>query len=86
MGYERNLVKGADDTYSRSIVKSRDRIVRMELERLTYRVEEVAKLLGIGRNQAYEAIKRGDIPTIKLGNRLLIPKRGLDRMLDGEPA
>jgi excisionase family DNA binding protein len=49
--------------------------------RLTYNIEEVGRLLGIGRNQAYEAAKRGDFPTIKIGKRLLVPRAALDRML-----
>ena len=36
-------------------------------------VVEVAELLGIGRSAAYEACRRGDIPTRRLGRRLLIP-------------
>ena len=40
----------------------------------TYNIDEAAKLLGIGRNQGYEAARRGDIPTIKIGTRLLVPK------------
>jgi excisionase family DNA binding protein len=55
-----------------------------EPERKTYKVEEVGKLLGIGRNQAYDAAKRGDFPTIRIGKRLLVPKAALDRMLAGE--
>jgi excisionase family DNA binding protein len=54
--------------------------------RRTYKIEEAGKLLGIGRNQAYEAAKRGDFPTIKIGKRLLVPKAALDRMLAGEAA
>jgi excisionase family DNA binding protein len=52
-------------------------------ERQTYKIEEAAKLLGIGRNQAYEAAKRGDFPTIKIGKRLLVPKAALDRLVAG---
>jgi excisionase family DNA binding protein len=52
--------------------------------RQTYSVEEVAKLLGIGRNSAYEAARRGDFPTIKVGGRIVVPKSALDRMLNGE--
>ena len=51
--------------------------------RMTYRMEEVAKLLGIGRNQAYEAAKTGQIPTLRVGKRLLVPKVAFDRMLNG---
>ena len=53
-------------------------------ERKTYNVEEAGRLLGIGRNQAYEAAKLGQIPTIKIGKRLLVPKAALDRILNGE--
>lgn len=52
----------------------------------TYRIEEAAQLLGIGRNHAYEAAKRGDLPVIKIGKRLLVPKAALDRMLNGPVA
>lgn len=55
-------------------------------ERLTYKIEEAGRLLGIGRNQAYEAARRGDFPTIKIGKRLLVPKAALDRMLRGDAA
>jgi excisionase family DNA binding protein len=49
--------------------------------RLTYSVDEAAKVLGIGRNRAYEAASRGEIPTIRIGKRVLVPKAALDRML-----
>lgn len=52
-----------------------------QTERLTYKIEEAGKKLGIGRNQAYEAANRGEIPTIRIGKRLLVPKARLDRML-----
>lgn len=54
--------------------------------RRTYHIEEIAKLFGIGRNQAYECAKRGDFPTIKLGKRLVAPKAAIDRMLGIEAA
>jgi len=34
----------------------------MEINKLTFTVEETAKILGIGRNSAYEAVARGEIP------------------------
>jgi excisionase family DNA binding protein len=49
---------------------------------LTYTVEEAAKLLRIGRNQGYdEAAKSGELPTIKIGKRILVPRAALERML-----
>jgi excisionase family DNA binding protein len=54
-----------------------------EASRQTYNVEEAGRLLGIGRNQAYEAARAGQIPTIKIGKRVLVPKAAFDRMLQG---
>lgn len=51
-------------------------------ERLTLTVEESAQLLGISRSLAYDAIRRGEIPHIKIGNRILIPRSALERLLD----
>ena len=47
----------------------------------TFTVEETAKRLGIGRNSAYEAVKRGEIPSIRIGRRILIPTKALDNLL-----
>ncbi len=52
--------------------------------RRTYTVEESAALLGIGRHAAYEAARRGELPVIKLGRRLLVPASALDRLLAGD--
>lgn len=52
----------------------------------TYTIAEAAELLGVGRNSAYEAAKKGEIPAIRIGSRILVPKVALDRMLEpGEP-
>jgi excisionase family DNA binding protein len=50
-------------------------------ERLVYTVPEAGRLLGLGRNAAYEAAKRGDIPTLRVGRLLLVPKIPFHRML-----
>ncbi len=49
--------------------------------RQTLTVEEAAEVLGIGRNSAYEAIRRGEIPALRLGRRLVVPRRALERLL-----
>ena len=41
--------------------------------RLTLSVDEVASLLGLGRTAAYEAARRGEIPSRRLGRRVIIP-------------
>jgi excisionase family DNA binding protein len=42
-------------------------------ERATLTVEETATLLGLGRTAAYEAARRGDFPTRRLGRRVIVP-------------
>lgn len=51
------------------------------LERLTVTVEEAARLLGISRGSAYLAAKTGQLPTIRVGKRLIVPVRALERLL-----
>jgi DNA binding domain, excisionase family len=46
-------------------------------------VPEAAKVLGIGRGTAYEAARSGQLPTIRVGNRLLVPREALSKMLAG---
>jgi excisionase family DNA binding protein len=58
----------------------------MNNERLTLTVEETAKLLGIGRQLAYDRVKTGEIPSIKIGRRILVPRRALERLLEAPGA
>jgi excisionase family DNA binding protein len=48
---------------------------------LTVTTAEAARLLGISRNLAYEAARRGEIPTIRIGRRILVPIAALERLL-----
>jgi excisionase family DNA binding protein len=50
-------------------------------EGLTMTVEEAAAALGISRGLAYQAAHDGSIPTIRIGRRLLVPRRALERLL-----
>ncbi len=50
-------------------------------ERLVYTVAEVQELLGLSRGLAYEAINRGEIPSLRIGRRILIPRAALERLL-----
>jgi excisionase family DNA binding protein len=51
------------------------------MDRATLTVKEAAKLLGIGRNSAYEAAHRGEIPAVRIGRRLVVSRAALDRLL-----
>lgn len=48
-------------------------------------VREAAELLRLGTNSVYEAARRGELPSVRIGRRLLVPKAGLLRLLDGGP-
>ncbi len=51
----------------------------MEID--VYTVEEAAERLGIGRGTAYDAARRGELPVVRIGRRLLVPRAAFDRML-----
>ncbi len=53
-------------------------------KKLTLTVPEAAQRLGIGRNAAYQGVRRGEIPSIRVGSRLLVPKRAFDELLSGK--
>lgn len=47
----------------------------------TITVEDAAEILGVSRTSAYRAAQRGEIPTIRIGRRLLVPTARLLDML-----
>ena len=36
----------------------------------------------LGRTASYEAARRGDLPTIRVGKKLFVPIRAMERKLD----
>jgi excisionase family DNA binding protein len=55
-------------------------------ERLLLTVAEAAAFLRISKAFAYVAIRRGEIPSIRIGGVIRVPRAGLEKMLDvGEP-
>lgn len=50
-------------------------------ERQTLSVEQAARALGIGRGTAYQAVRAGDIPSIRIGRRIVVPRAALERFL-----
>lgn len=51
--------------------------------RLTLSVEEAAELLGIGRGLAYELVRTHQIPSLRLGRRVVVPRAQLEAMVAG---
>lgn len=50
-------------------------------DQATVTVPEAGGILGIGRSAAYAAANRGELPTVRLGCRLLVPVARLRRLL-----
>ena len=48
-------------------------------------LEETAKILRVARNSAYAAAARGEIPTIRIGRKILVPVAQLEKMLGANP-
>jgi excisionase family DNA binding protein len=55
--------------------------IRTKAPASTMSITEAADTLGIGRTLAYELARTGELPTIRLGRRLVVPRRALQRLL-----
>jgi excisionase family DNA binding protein len=57
--------------------------------RLAVRVSEAARMLDIGRSKAYELIRTGDLPSIRVGKTVRVPVDALEawvsRQTSGSP-
>jgi excisionase family DNA binding protein len=54
-----------------------------EDRRLTYELwPEVGEMLGLTRNATYQAAKRGEIPVIRFGKLMKVPKAAFDKMME----
>jgi excisionase family DNA binding protein len=48
-------------------------------------VREVAAILRVGRNQLYAAVARGDLPAVRIGRTIRIPRNALTDLLTTLP-
>ena len=55
------------------------------MERRTYTVTEAACLLGISRTSAYELVRAGGLPALRLGRRIVIARRVVEDLVGGPP-
>ncbi len=53
-------------------------------DKRTYRVEEIAEILDIGRAAAYGLAKQGQFKTVKIGKVIRISKKSFDEWLDSQ--
>ena len=50
-------------------------------DELTISVPEAGRRLGLGKNAAYEAARRGELPVLRFGRKLRVPRIAYERML-----
>ncbi len=55
-------------------------------ERRVYAPKELMELFGLSKAAVYQGIERGEIPSIRIGRRILVPKDAVDRLLNGKAA
>ena len=53
----------------------------MTNERLLLTVEEAARRLGIGRTLAWQLVRDGQLPSVRLGRLVRVPARALEDWL-----
>jgi len=51
----------------------------------TCRVEDLAGILGISRGSAYEGVRRGELPGLRIGKRWVVPVARLAELLGEAP-
>lgn len=56
------------------------------MDKEVFTVPEAGQILGIGRNSAYEAVRRGEIRAVRIGKRLVVPKAEVRRILGESPS
>ncbi|MEX2268515.1 MAG: helix-turn-helix domain-containing protein [Acidimicrobiia bacterium] len=76
MSVETTLDAEGDDELEATIARLANRG-----ERLVFSIPEAALLLGISRALAYELARRGEVPTMQLGRRRVVPRAALARFV-----
>ncbi len=54
---------------------------KSQSNKLVLTIEEIANLLGLSRSSTYEAVRKGQIPSIRIGKRIIIPRTALIKIL-----
>ncbi|MFL9840517.1 helix-turn-helix domain-containing protein [Sphingomonas sp. ST-64] len=53
---------------------------------MTYRIDEVAEMTGLGRTTIFALLKQGDLRRVKIGARTLILASDVDALLQRQAA
>lgn len=67
--------------YNTKPVLSTAKVVEMDETKYVLTVEEARQILRLGRSGIYEAIKMGELPTLRFGRRIVIPRAALEKLL-----
>lgn len=54
------------------------------MEPRTYRVEEIAEILGIGRSSAYKLVQQGQFKVVRIGSSIRISRSSFDSWLEAQ--
>ncbi len=57
-------------------------VERTEPAQRTMSVTQAAEVLGISRTTAYECVRTGDLPALRLGGRIVVPTQAIDDLLE----
>jgi len=60
-------------------------MAKLRTEKFAYTPKEAMEKIGGSRNWFYEAVKRGEIPCVRIGKKILIPKKPFDAMFETIP-
>lgn len=52
------------------------------MEKLTLSASEAAQVIGISRPRMYQLMKVNGFPTVQVGRRLLVSRKGLERWVE----
>jgi len=55
-----------------------------DVESLTVSVDTAGRMLGISLPTAYKLIHTGELPSVRLGKRILVPRVQIERLLNGQ--
>ena len=55
--------------------------MRLEDAPAVLTIDEAAGILRIGRTAAYAAARTGELPAVRIGRRLLVPRLALEQLL-----
>lgn len=61
-------------------------VPRETLERLVLRVPEVARILDVSESQVYRRIAAGDLPAVRIGASVRVPRRALEEWIEASVA